>query len=199
MQTPIDQMEVMVENGAKALFDSVQLVMDSLGDRPFMSSKMTSRQELDAYQALRLTQDGLYHYADGIRVELDSRLAQYSSEERIALGVSDSEIRHVAYLLTLKYVQRMTKLSEKLGVPIEGLELVPEPLPPADVNLGGEEWQAPMETTTLMEPTAPFPPPPSMISSSIPSIQAEPSLPAQPLPQPLQSPSPIAPTFPTLG
>lgn len=157
MQTPIDQMETMVEIGAKALFDAVQMTMDSLGNRPFMSSHMTERQELEAYNALRLTQDGLYHYADGIRAELDARLADFTAEERLALGVSDSEIRRIACMLSLKYFQRMNKLSAKLGIPIEGLELVPEPLPPEAIELGGEEWQ--QDTMTSLRPLEePLPP-----------------------------------------
>lgn len=182
MQTPIDQMETMVEIGAKALFDAVQMTMDSLGNRPFMSSHMTERQELEAYNALRLTQDGLYHYADGIRAELDARLADFTAEERLALGVSDSEIRRIACMLSLKYFQRMNKLSAKLGIPIEGLELVPEPLPPEAIELGGEEWQeSTMPVTMDLGMDLAAPPPPFGTSSSTPLIQ-EPalSLPAQP-------------------
>lgn len=174
MQTPIDQMEQLVEYGGKTLFDWVNAVMDSLGNRPFMESRMTEKQQLEAYQALRNSVDGLYYYADGIRMELDSRLAQYSAEERIALGLSDEELRRIAYLLTLKYDKDMKRISAKLGIPIEGLELVPEPLPPVEEPLGGEEWlkstESPspdlgMETGALGDPTLPlalFPQEPSL-------------------------------------
>lgn len=182
MQTPIDQMEAMVEIGGSTLFSYVQQVMDSLGNRPFMSSRMTERQELEAYNALRLTQDGLYHYADGIRAELDSRLSDYTAEDRLALGLGDSEIRHIAFNLTLKYAARMNKLSAKLGIPIEGLELVPEPLPPEEIQLGGEEWQdsmtslQPLETQLGQNPQSPLPQPPPQSPTQPP---AEPSLPNQ--------------------
>jgi len=170
VQTPIDQMEQLVEYGGKTLYDWVAAVMDSLGNRPFMESRMTERQQLEAYQALRNTQDGLYYYADGIRTELDSRLAQYSAEERIALGLSDEEIRRIAYLLTLKYMKDMERISAKLGIPIEGLELVPEPLPPMEMDLGGEEWQTPTVTPEL-----------GMEVQPLPSLPASPS----PLPSPI--------------
>ena len=182
MQTPIDQMEQLVEYGGKTLFDWVNAVMDSLGNRPFMESRMTERQQLEAYQALRNTQDGLYYYADGIRTELDSRLAQYSAEERIALGLSDEEIRRIAYLLTLKYMKDMERISAKLGIPIEGLELVPMPLPPLEEPLGGEEWLDPttIETSGMLLPM-----------TSTPDM-------APPTPLPMESPaltqpSPLAP------
>lgn len=190
MQTPIDQMEAMVKLGAATLFESVQQVMNSLGSRPFMSSRMTERQELEAYQALRLTQDGLYHYADGIRVELDARLADYTAEERIALGLGDSELRHIAYNLTLKYVARMNKLSAKLGVPIEGLELVPEPLPPVEAELGGEEWQDSMTSLQPLGMQSPLDAPALPVEESLPYPAEEPLMPQ---PSPLSQPLPPSP------
>jgi hypothetical protein len=157
MQTPIDQMEQIVEYGGKALFDWVQAVMDSLGNRPFMEARMTERQQLEAYQALRNSVNGLYYYADGIRAELDSRLAQYSAEERIALGYSDEELRKIAYTLALKYDKDMKRISAKLGIPIEGLELVPQPLPPMEMDLGGEEWLTPIATPEVDMEVQPLP------------------------------------------
>ena len=52
MQTPIDQMEQLVEYGGKTLFDWVNAVMNSLGDRPFMESRMTEKQRPDVVPAL---------------------------------------------------------------------------------------------------------------------------------------------------
>lgn len=175
MQTPIDRMQEAVENGAKALFIYVQQAMESLGSRPFMGARMTPKQELEAYQALRNTQDGMYYYADGIRKELDSRLAQFSAEERLALGYSDSEIRRIAYLLTLKYDDRMKKTSKRLGIPIEGLDLVPEPLLPVEEEVGGEEWLSPGNTPVItspisMEGTESLPSPLSPTEPILPSL-----------------------------
>ena len=142
MQTPVDEWEQMVGMAADDTFNVVKAVMNSLGDRPFMKEKATEEMELAAYQALRSTVDGMYNYAEGIRIELEARLGGYSAEERLALGWPDSEVRRVAYLLTLKYVQRMNRISEKLGIHVEGLEPV-EPLPPVVDDLGGEMWQTP--------------------------------------------------------
>ena len=142
MQTPVDEWEEMVKIGANNTMLVVKQVMDSLGNRPFLKKRLTEQEELDAYQALRMAVDGMYNYADGIRMELEARLSGISEEERIALGLQDSEIRRIAYTLTLKYVERMNRLSKKLGIPIEGLEPV-EPLPPVVDDLGGEMWQTP--------------------------------------------------------
>ena len=183
MQTPIDQMEQLVEYGGKTLFDWVNAVMDSLGNRPFMESRMAEKQQLEAYQALRNSVDGLYYYADGIRMELDSRLAQYSAEERIALGFSDEELREIATILTLKYDKDMKRISAKLGIPIEGLELVPMPLPPLEEPLGGEEWLDPMMgemsgMSSLMTSTQDMAPPIiPMAEADSPPFLPEPSLP----------------------
>jgi hypothetical protein len=174
-------MEQLVEYGGKTLFDWVNAVMDSLGNRPFMESRMTERQQLEAYQALRNSVDGLYYYADGIRMELDSRLAQYSAEERIALGLSDEELRRIAYLLTLKYDKDMKRISAKLGIPIEGLELVPEPLPPVEEPLGGEEWLENPEIAPLD-----ILPVDSTLSGPIPITPM--AVAAAPLPSPQESP-----------
>ena len=143
MQPPVDAWEQVVGMAAGDIFNVVKAVMNSLGDRPFMKEKATEEMELAAYQALRSTVDGMYNYAEGIRVELEARLGGYSAEERLALEWPDSEVRRVAYLLTLKYVQRMNRISEKLGIHVEGLEPV-EPLPPVVDDLGGEEWLSPL-------------------------------------------------------
>lgn len=142
MQTPVDEWEEMVNTGANNIFLRVKEVLDSLGDRPFMQGKLTEEDELAAYQALRMTVDGMYNYAEGIRLELEARLSGISEEERIALGLQDSKIREIAYTLSLKYVERMNKISKRLGIPIQGLEPV-EPLPPVVDDLGGEMWQTP--------------------------------------------------------
>jgi len=194
MQTAIDQMEQMVEIGAATLFTYVQQVMDSLGERPFMEAGMSSQDKIDSYQAIRLTKDGLYHYADGIRMELDSRMSQYSAEERLALGLSDTEIRRIAYLLTLKYVSEMTKLSEKMGITIEGLELVPQPLPPMDAQLGGETW---LDYSTALSTEPADLSLGSSLPSSSPLSPPSPLLPPPPLPPQPSSLSQQTTTFPT--
>lgn len=144
MQTPVDEWEEMVKIGANNTMLVVKQVMDSLGNRPFLKKRLNEQEELEAYQALRMTVDGMYNYAEGIRLELEARLSGISEEERIALKLQDSEIRRIAYTLSLKYVERMNKLSKKLGIPIEGLEPV-EPLPPVVDDIGGEMWQTPSQ------------------------------------------------------
>jgi len=186
VQTPIDIAESMVTQGAEDIFAEVKRVMDSLGARAFMKKKMSEEDELVAYQALRNTQAGLYHYADGIRMDFETRLGLYSAEERLALGVGDSEVRRIAYLLALMYMKRMNRLSEKLGIPIEGLEPVPdEPLPPVGVEPGGEPWPGMMTSPESLIPLSPesmsLPPPPE----EVPLYPEDPFL---PLPQPTLSP-----------
>ena len=180
MQTPVDEWEQMVGMAADDTFNVVKAVMNSLGDRPFMKEKATEEMELAAYQALRSTVDGMYNYAEGIRVELEARLGGYSAEERLALGWPDSEVRRVAYLLTLKYVQRMNRISEKLGIHVEGLEPV-EPLPPVVDDLGGEEWLSPL---TQAAPELAMGPTPLM---------------SEALPLTTSALSPTEPLIPTLG
>lgn len=142
MQTPVDEWEEMVNTGANNILLRVKEDLDSLGDRPFMQQRLTEEDELAAYQALRMTVDGMYNYAEGIRLELEARLSGISEKERIALGLQDSKIREIAYTLSLKYVEWMNKISKRLGIPIQGLEQV-EPLPPVVDELGGEMWQTP--------------------------------------------------------
>ncbi len=131
----------------------VDTTFSNLGERPFLQKRMSQKQELEAYQSLRtdkngaIIPDGMYHYAEGIRKELEERLSGVSEDDRLAQNLGPEDVRRIAYLLTLKYADEMTKLSEKLGIPITGLEIVP---PAEPQMIEGEQWQDSMTGLTDM-------------------------------------------------
>ena len=179
----IDQFESITDMVALEIKRMVVVTNEQMGERPYNQKRMNEKQELEAYNALRASDGGLYEYADGIRQELESRLKGVDQDTRLAKNLGPERIRQIAYILTLKYAARMKRLSEKLGIPL----VERDPVPPMPEQSGAMEWPgstiSSMGSSTLSQAS------PQMADQALP-----PDLSSQPL---LTLPSHLAPTTPS--
>ena len=136
MRSLIDQYEMISHMAAAEIKRLVMANREQMGERPFLQRKMSDQQKVDAYNALRASEGGIYNFADGIRKELERRLVGVDTDTRLAKNLGPERIRWIAYTLTLKYDAEMKRLSEKTGIALVEREV----LPPMPEEAGIAEW-----------------------------------------------------------
>jgi hypothetical protein len=126
MNTPIDDLERVINNTVEGIILKLERVDKGMGDRPLLQAKKSDRELVLGYIEERTKPYSMWYRAEDIRQQLEKILSGIEDSEREANGVGKEAIRTYAYQKVLKHCEKMVTLADKLGIPVVGSANYPE-------------------------------------------------------------------------
>ena len=126
MNTPIDDLERVINNTVEGIMLKLERVDKSMGNRPLLQEKKSERELVLSYIEERTKPYSMWYRAEDIRQQIEKLLSGIEDKEREANGVGKETVRQYAYHAVLNHCAKMVKLADKLGIPVVGSVNYPE-------------------------------------------------------------------------